>query len=62
MANRAMLCYLQLCGKVVGSNEQDSSDHMHSITTNAVRGDNLNVGTYPDPSSSPNEKSGPRVQ
>jgi len=31
MANRcAMLCYLQLCGKVEGSNEQDSSDHMHS--------------------------------
>ena len=52
-----MLCYLQLCGKVVGSNEQDSSDHMHSIC-----GDNLNVGTYPDPSSSPNERSGPRVQ
>ena len=28
----------------------------------AVHGDNLNVGTYPDPFSSPNEKSGPRVQ
>ena len=26
-----MLCYLQLCGKVEGSNEQDSSDQMHSI-------------------------------
>jgi len=33
MANRAMLCYLQLCDKVEGSNEQDSSDHMHSIAT-----------------------------
>ena len=28
----------------------------------AVCGDNLNVGTYPDPSSSHNERSGPRVQ
>ena len=27
----------------------------------AVRGDNLNVGTYPDPSSSPYEESGLRV-
>jgi len=27
----------------------------------AVHGDNLNSATYPDPSSSPNEKSGPRV-
>ena len=42
---------------------------MHSIATNrylpmliAVHGDILNVGTYPDPSSSPNERSGPRVQ
>jgi len=28
----------------------------------AVHGDNLNVGMYPDPSSSSNERSGPRVQ
>ena len=66
MANRcAMLGYLQLCGKVnvEGSNEQDSSDHVHSTVSQlianyphiiAVRGNNLNVGMYPDP--------GPRVQ
>ena len=28
----------------------------------AVHGDNLNVGKYPDPSFSPNERSGPRVR
>ena len=48
--------------KVEGSNEQDSSDRMHGIPRIiAVCGDNLNVGTYPDPSSSPYEGSGPRV-
>jgi len=54
-----MLGYLQLCGKVnvEGSNEQDSSDHVHSTVSQlianyphiiAVRGNNLNVGMYPD--------------
>ena len=46
-----------------GSNEQDSSDRMHSITANypciiTVHEDNLNIGTYTQTPSSPNERSG----
>ena len=64
------LCYplLRLCGKVKGAMSRTVTIIciVSQLITNypciiAVCGDKLNIGTYPDPSSSSNERSGLRV-